>query len=172
MTSLMLIAVLALVQPAVSVDPLTVCEHGWVCWTDRSDGTATTELRFRAQGGELITTVPASVTQWAFVDLLRASPILPSDWLCVQARQQAPDGTLSNWYISATEGVCNATAAILPPIPVPPPPVEPPAPWTTVTVEERSLKFSYRLTDCPKGIRKQNGKIINGSRTVTMRCRK
>jgi hypothetical protein len=112
--------------PAMAQAPLTFCEKGVICWTDYSKGSATTELRFRAQGGETTVHIKPGTTQFPFGDFINKSSILPSDWLCMQARQKAEDGTLSNWYISDTEGICNLTANLLPPVIVEPPPVEPP----------------------------------------------
>lgn len=60
------------------------------------------------------------------------------------------------------------------PPPVVPPLVQPPpaSPLTAVTVKGNDLTFDYKLAACPKGIQMKSGKIINGSRTVTMTCRK
>lgn len=161
--------------------PSMACDLGFVCWTDLSAGTAQTELRFRAQGGERTAVIEAGRTSFRFVEMLKDSPLLPSDWLCVQGRQRNVAGVYSDWFISDKEGVCNQTAAVMPataPDPVPPPvepaPVtpSPASPITAVTVKGNDLTFEYKLAECPKGIQMKSGKIINGSRTVTMTCRK
>ena len=166
--------------------PSLACDLGSVCWTDLSGGTATTELRFRAQGGERTAVIEAGRTTFRFVEMVKDSPLLPSDWLCVQGRQRNVAGVYSDWFISDKEGVCNQTTAVMPPAapdpvtppieppPVVPPPVQPPpaSPLTAVTVKGNDLTFDYKLAACPKGIQMKSGKIINGSRTVTMTCRK
>lgn len=178
---------------AHAADPLTLCKAGEVCWVDRSGGTAFTELRFRAQGGEKVVTVDPGVTTFAFAEIVRASGILPSDWLCVQARQRAADGTLSPWYISDKEGVCNLTAKVLPPEPVtPPPPVVPPPPapvpppivppplpppapvelFGNVRNSDGVLSFDFAPADCKRGVQQTTSALKDGRRTITLTCRK
>lgn len=105
-------------------------------------------------------------------------------WLCVDARSKLGD-QIGPWLSeTATGAACNTVevgTVILPPPPPPivpppvvPPPVQPPpaSPLTAVTVKGNDLTFDYKLAACPKGIQMKSGKIINGSRTVTMTCRK
>lgn len=183
-----LVAAVSLAQAA---DPLTLCTAGEVCWLDRSGGIASTELRFRAEGGEITVTVGPGLTSFRFVDAVRGSNVLPSDWLCVQARQRTADGTLSPWYLSDKEGVCNLTAKVLPPAPVPPPPpapvdpppapVPPPVPpapvpvpeiFSGVTNSKGVLSFDYAVTDCKRGVQQAISALKDGRRTITLMCRK
>lgn len=160
------------------------CPLGWVCWIDRSDGAATTELRFRAQGGERTAVVEPGRTSFPFVDLLRDSPLLPSDWLCVYGRQRNVAGVWSDWYLSANEGVCHQTRVVVPPIavapvpvdpdPVDPPPVEPVPAQTFGAVRqgETTLSIDYALADCPRGVQQTTSAIRDGRRTITLTCRR
>lgn len=165
------------------------CELGSVCWTDLSGGEATTELKFRAAGGERTAVIEPGVSTFRFVELLRASPLLPSDWLCVQGRQRNVAGASSDWFISEREGVCNQTAAVLPapvvePPPEPvPPPMEPdtPAPgppepsieiFSGLTNSNGLLSFFYTVLDCPRGVQQTTSAEKHGQKRITLRCRR
>lgn len=179
--SKILLALVAMILLSIPVhaQPVSFCEKGWVCWTDGSGGKAQTELKIRTDGPDMMKMIAAGVTRFDLRDVLKDSR---SEWLCVHARQVYPDWTVSAWYISETEGVCDAMSAVLTPVVVPPPVMPPPivpppipvptSPLTNVTVTGNSLTFDYKTADCPKGIQMQSGKIVSGKRTVTMTCRK
>lgn len=174
---LIIAAFLLLLSP-----PAWACELGSVCWTDLSKGTAQTELKFKAEGGERTAVIEPGVSTFRFVEMLRDSPLLPSDWLCVQGRQRNVAGVYSDWYLSDKEGVCNQTAAVLPasaPDPVPPP-IEPPPVvtppavdiFTGLTNRDGLLSFAYKLTECPRGVQQTTSAAKDGQKTITLRCRK
>lgn len=160
------------------------CERGSVCWTDLSKGAAITELRFRAQGGERTAVIEPGVSTFRFVEMLKDSPLLPSEWLCVQGRQRHPAGKYSDWYLSEQEGVCHQTAVVLPVSeagPIDPPPVvvvPPPLPepsveiFSGITNSNGLLSFSYKLADCPRGVQQGTSAAQNGQKRITLRCRR
>lgn len=149
--------------------PSWACERGSVCWTDLSGGQAETDLRFRADGWERTVTVGKGRTAFAFGDLLRANRVA-SDWLCVQGRQRAADGTRSAWYLSEHEGVCKPMAAVLPPEPEPdtPPPADS---FGIVSQSGTRLSIEYPVADCPRGVQQTTSAIKDGRRTITLTCR-
>lgn len=181
MTKRLMLAFLCLTiskMVAHAADPLTLCNAGAVCWIDRSGGTAFTELRFRAEGGEKVVTINPGITSFDFAEAVRASGLVPSEWLCVQGRQRATDGTLSLWFISDKEGVCNQTAAVLPPVdpapPVPPSPQPVPVPeiFSAVTNRNGVLSFEYAVAECKRGVQQGTSALKDGRRTITLTCRK
>lgn len=170
------------------------CTLGSVCWTDLSGGAAVTELRFRSEGLDKTVTVGKGRTSFAFADLMRAVPGFSASWLCVYGRQRADDGRVSSWYISDSEGVCHDPNVVMPPVivvppppapvppaplPTPPAPIPPPAPvppaseiFSDLSNREGVLSFSYKTADCPRGVQQSIGALVNGQRTITLKCRR
>ena len=151
-----------------------------VTWTDGSAGTASTEVKVTSEDGVLTIKQLPGMSTLSLVETIKA---MTSPWFCVQARHVYPDGKVSGWFLSESEGICklrsqfpSAPVVEPPPIVVMPPPIVPPPPppsaFSAVTAQGNTLAFSYQTTACPKGIQMTSGKIINGSRTVTMTCRK
>lgn len=149
--------------------PAVACELGSVCWQDLSGGQAETDLWFRADGWEQTVTVGKGGTAFVFGDLLRGSRV-SSDWLCVQGRQRAADGTRSAWYLSETEGICKPMAVVLPPDPDPQTP--PSDSFGIVSQSGTRLSIEYPVVECPRGVQQTTSAIQNGRRTITLTCRK
>jgi hypothetical protein len=165
MNKLWVLLVLGLALPA-GAQTVALCEPGVVCWTDGSAGKATTTIKLSSAGGILSRTFAPGVLRWEFVTELKAAhPLFQSPWICAQGRHTYPDGKLSNWYLSETEGQC---VQFVPPVIVPPPPpVEKPGEVNGVRVSGR-LGTQVELTwEAVTGATSYTVKYIAGTGKLT-----
>lgn len=167
-----------------------------VTWTPATDPAEQYEFRWRHFASSdwiALPTVPAS--NWSLQVTFPALPATPTTdrWMCVDARMVKP--TVGPWLSETTEGAaCNTVEVPVLPVPTPPPPVvvpPPPAPvppvpvppspapvppapeiFADLTNRDGLLSFSYRAADCPRGVQQSTSSLINGRRTITLRCRK
>ena len=120
--------------------------------------------------------VPASAGH-VIVTFAPLPPTPPTDrWLCVDARQVSP--TTGPWLSETKEGpACNVVEVgtiVLPPPPPPTPPSEPPPSeiFSNVRTSKGQLAVDYLVADCPRGVQQAIGALKNGSRTITLICRR
>lgn len=163
------------------------CDKGTVCWTDGSQGTAATEIKFASDDVNFTQKVAAGQTRFVFAERFKTSK---SSWICIQARHAYPNGTFSSWYVSDTEGVCNTLAAVMPggvtppPSPPPPGPTSPSPPpsgpvfqnirqgkWTDPRTKKQydAIYFDHAKADCASVQRYQEGR---DTKTDILVCRK
>lgn len=97
-------------------------------------------------------------------------------WMCVDARMVRPK--VGAWLSETSTGAaCNTVdVAVLPvptpPAPVPPPPSPPTETFSNLTNRKGVLSFDYQLADCKRGVQQTVGQIKNGTRTITLTCRR
>lgn len=164
MRSRFLIALLFLVPiPAGALPPLEFCGKGTACWIDASDGVAKTELKFTSDDVIHTELLEPGISQFSFVDLFKDSA---SSWICVQARHHYPDGKVSGWYLSATEGICKELPLVMPPII---PPVEPPKAIFTIEEHGAIVILRYKAADCATVTK--STKTSKGERVLTITCK-
>lgn len=109
-----------------------------------------------------------------------AYPALPADpstdrWMCLDARSRVGD-LVSPWLSESPSGAaCNSVeVGILPPPTPPAPPPIPPQPdiFTNIKQTDGRLSIDYQLGACPRGVQQTTSAIRNGSRTITLTCRR
>lgn len=93
-------------------------------------------------------------------------------WMCVDARMVKP--TVGHWLSETKDGpACNTVEVGEIPVPTPPAPVPPPPEiFTGLTNSNGLLSFTYKQADCPRGVQQSTGALINGARTITLKCRR
>lgn len=105
-------------------------------------------------------------------------------WMCLDARSRVGD-RVSPWLSEMSGGATCSTieAAIIAvptppaPTPIPPPVVEPPPLpqpdiFTGITQTDGRLTLDYQVGSCPRGVQQITSAPKNGSRTITLICRR
>lgn len=111
-------------------------------------------------------------------------PALPNEpatdrWMCLDARSRVGD-LVSPWLSDTDSGAaCAAVEVGTIPLPTPPPPVVVPPPmppqpdiFTNVQQVDGRLSIEYQIGACPRGVQQTTSAIRNGSRTITLSCRR
>lgn len=156
-------------------------------WTPAVDPAEQYEFRWRHFASPdwiALPTMPGAAG--SMLVAFKALPNTPATdrWMCVDARMVKP--TVGVWLSETPDGpACDTVnVSVIPvptpppapaPIPVPPAPVPvPPAPeiFGDLTNSNGLLSFSYKAVDCPRGVQQSTGALMNGLRTITLRCRK
>lgn len=143
------------------------------------------ELRwkhFASNGWLALPDQPGTVT--TFTATFSPVPNEPATdrWMCVDARAVV-SGVPGAWLSDTTAGpacdVFGVAVVIVPPppapIPVPTPPPVPPLPpqiFTNVQQADGRLSMDYQVGACPRGVQQAIGALKNGSRTITLICRR
>lgn len=104
-------------------------------------------------------------------------PALPNTptfdrWMCLDARSIKANVAwpwLSDTAAGPACALVDAGTIVITPPPVIPPPVEL---FSNVTNASGVLSFDYRPADCKRGVQQGTGPLKNGSRTITLTCRK
>lgn len=114
-----------------------------------------------------------------------ALPNVPTTdrWMCVDARMVRP--TVGPWLSETPDGpACTTVDVTVIPVPTPPPPIPtPPAPvplplpsppnlFTNLRQADGRLSVDYQVGACPRGVQQTTGALKNGSRTITLTCRR
>ena len=146
-----------------------------VTWTAPTDQVEEYDFRwkhFAAPGWIQLWTAPGAIGS-----LQVNFPALPNTpttdrWMCVDARMVKP--TVGHWLSETKDGpACNTVEVGEIPVPTPPAPVPPPPEiFTGLTNSNGLLSFTYKQADCPRGVQQSTGALINGARTITLKCRR
>lgn len=100
-------------------------------------------------------------------------------WMCLDARI-IQGGRAGQWLSETSAGpACNAVEVgtipvPMPPAPPPPIPPRPPQPdiFTNLQQADGRLSLEYQVGACPRGVQQSTSAIKNGSRTITLTCRR
>lgn len=183
-----LLSLVGIMAYGVTVSISAVTNGSFVAtWSPSTDSSEEYEFRWRHFASAQWIALPIVPGTLGVLEV--KFPALPSTpttdrWLCLDARMVKP--AVGPWLSDAKEGpACNVVEVGVIPLPTPPAPV-PPAPLPTppapvppapelfmgLTNSNGLLTFTYRPADCPRGVQQSTGALINGARTLTLRCRR
>lgn len=135
--------------------------NGWLPLPDQP-GTATTfTATFRAVPND-----PAT-DRWMCVDARAIVAGVPGPWL-----SETATGPSCNVFEAGLVVVPTPPAPLPPPPPAPVPPIPPPDIFTNLQQADGRLSLDYQVGACPRGVQKITGSVKNGSRTITLICRR
>lgn len=153
-------------------------------WTPATDPAEQYEFRWKHFASDDWLALPTMPGASGFMQVtFPALPATPTTdrWVCVDARTVKP--TIGAWLSETPDGpACDAVEVTVlpiptPPAPVPPAPVPPPVPpqpdiFTNVQQREARLSIDYQVGACPRGVQQTTSAVKNGSRTITLTCRR
>lgn len=124
-------------------------------------------------------------TATTFTSTFKPLPTEPATdrWMCLDAR--AVQGDRVGLWLSETPAgpACTAVEVGTIPVPTPPPPAPVPDPtpppmppppdiFTNLQQADGRLSLDYQIGACPRGVQQTTSAAKNGSRTITLTCRR
>ena len=144
-------------------------------WDPPDDPRAVYEFRWRHFAAPAWEALPAQEARArTFTHACSALPVEPATdrWMCLDARSRIGD-LVSPWLSETASGpACAAVEVGI--VAIPAPPALPPTPdvFTGLTQLDGRLSVDYQIAACPRGVQQTTSAVVNGRRTITLRCRR
>lgn len=145
-------------------------------WDPPTDPRAVYEFRWRHFAQSAWQDLPEQDAR--ALSFLYAYPALPTEpitdrWMCLDARSRVGD-LVSPWLSETDSGAaCAAVEVGTISLPIPPPPTPPqPEIFTNVRQANGQLSVEYQIGACPRGVQQTTSAVIDGSKTITLKCRR
>lgn len=145
-------------------------------WDPPTDPRAVYEFRWRHFAQPAWQQLPEqAASALAFTYVYPALPSTPSTdrWMCLDARSRVGD-LVSPWLSETDSGAaCAAVEVGTITLPTPPPPLPPqPEIFTNVQQANGQISVEYQISACPRGVQQTTSAVIEGRKTITLKCRR